>query len=208
MTLARTCRAAVAAAVALTVSVPAFAQQAGVKAGVNVSSVKDSDDFEGDSSRVGPIGGVWLRTAPAGRFSFQVEGLFSEKGFEMDLEVLGILAKADMRIRYVEVPLLGRVDFGGAGSGARVFALAGMAPAFKLAAHLTSDVHGEQQRDDVGDDVKAFDLGLAGAVGIEWRRVQVEARYTHGLTSIPTDPDSDQTIRNRVFSVLAGFRLR
>ena len=48
-----------------------------------------------------------------------------------------------------------------------------------------------------------------GGVGVEFGRAVIEARYTHGLRHINTDDNGDEDrIKNRVFSVTVGFRLR
>jgi len=80
-------RAVFAAAVFLILPAYAFAQQVGVKAGINFASLPPEEDENPDiPPRLGPVGGVWVRTAPANRFSFQAEGLFSEKGTHWDFD--------------------------------------------------------------------------------------------------------------------------
>jgi len=57
--------------------------------------------------------------------------------------------------------------------------------------------------------LKTLDLGFAFGGGIERRRYLVEARLTVGATDIAAasfpHPDA---LRNRTFSVMAGFKLR
>jgi hypothetical protein len=187
----------------------AFAQQVGVKAGINSASLTPEEDEDPDiSRRLGPIGGVWVGTALTSRFSFQVEGLFSEKGVKFDSGELGF-GGAEVRLRYLEIPVLARGDFGAAGSPTRVFVVGGAAPAFMLAARAKAEFEGEEQTRDIGDDIKPFDLGLVGGIGVEVGRALIEARYTHGLLHINEDDNGDEDrIKNRVFSVMAGFRFR
>jgi hypothetical protein len=47
-------------------------------------------------------------------------------------------AEIEIRIRYVEIPLLARADFGAPQSTTRLFVVGGTAPAFKLSSGLTS----------------------------------------------------------------------
>ncbi len=113
------------------------------------------------------------------------------------------------RIRYVEIPLLARADFGAPQSATRVFVVGGAAPAFKLSARGTAEFEGEKQTQDVGRQIERFDLGLIGGVGVEFGRALIEARYTHGLHRINTDDNEpEDRLNNRVFRVTMGFCLR
>jgi len=196
------------AAVFLVLPSSAPAQEIGVKVGANFASLTPEEDEDPDiSRRVGPVTGVWVRIAPLRRVSFQVEGLFSEKGVVFDS--LGFVDSGEIRLRYFEVPLLVRGDFGASGSAARVFVVGGAAPAFKLSARTKAVADGVEQTRDADDDIYAGDFGLVGGVGVEWRRALVEARYTHGIRHINTDDNGDEDrIKNRVFSLTVGFRLR
>jgi hypothetical protein len=202
------------AAVLLIFPASAFAQEIGVKAGANFASLTPEEDEDPDTSRrLGLLAGVWVRTPSTSRLSFQVEGLFSEKGVVFDgipvdpAEFLSV----DVRVRYIEVPVLARLDFGSRGSSTRprVFVAGGVAPAFKLSARSQAELAGEEQTADLSDDIEPLDLGLAGGIGMAFGRVQFEARYTHGLLKINVDDnDPNDRIQNRVFSLSAGFRFR
>ena len=199
------------AAVFLILPTSAFAQQAGVTAGVNFASLTPEEDEDPDiSRRRGLVAGGWFRTPPTSRFSFQAEGLFSEKGVKFENIPFDVnsVATVDIRVRYIEIPLLARFDFGTQGSTTRVFGVGGATPAFRLSARAKAEVEGEQETRDISDDIEPFDLGLAGGVGVEFGRVLVEARYTHGLWKINEDDnDPNDRIQNRVVSVTVGFRL-
>jgi hypothetical protein len=202
--------AAVVVAIAILVLAPfAFGQQVGIKGGVNLASLTPEEDEDPDTSRrLGPVGGIWVRITPAARVSLQVEGLFSEKGMKLAAPELGI-DSADLRIRYFEIPVLARAAVGSSGQAARVFVVGGAAPAFKLSgrAHATSG--GEEDTRVVGDEIYGLDLGLVGGLGLEFGRAVIEARYTHGIRHINTDDNGDEDrIKNRVFSVTVGVRLR
>jgi len=187
----------------------ARAQQVGVKAGVNFASLTPEENEDPDDSRrVGPIAGAWLRTRASGRISYQFEGLFSEKGVKFKAPAIGLEA-ADLRIRYVEVPAMIRAGLGAAGPAARAFVVGGAAPSFKLSARAKARSEGQQHVTDPGDEVYSFDVGLVGGFGLAVGRALVETRYTHGLRHINTDDNGDEDrIKNRVFSVMAGLRLR
>ncbi len=82
---ARRVARAVFGGVFLILPLSAFALEIGVKAGVNFASLSPEEDEHPDiPPKLGPVGGGWIRLAPANRFSFQAEGLFSEKGTHWD----------------------------------------------------------------------------------------------------------------------------
>ena len=204
------CVSLVAAAACLILPASALAQQVGIKAGINFATISPSEDENPDTSRrPGPVGGAWVRLAPASRVSFQVEGLFSEKGVTVDTVVpeLDGTVNSRLRLRYVEIPALARIDLGAAGSTARAFVIGGAAPAFRLSARAEATFGGQEQSRDISDAIHSTDVGLVGGFGVEFGRTLVEARYTHGLTHINTDDNGDWN-RNQVFSVMAGFRFR
>ena len=196
------------AALVLSLPAAASAQEVGVKAGVNFASLTPEEDEDPDMSRLpGFVGGLWIRIARSGRFSFQGEGLFSEKGVTVEAPSFG--GPFDIRVRYLEIPLLARADLGADGSSPRAFVAGGVAPAFKLSAHTKFVLNGVDQTRDIDRDIYSADVGLVGAAGIDFRRALIEARYTHGLRHINTDDNGDEDrIKNRVFSVTVGFRVR
>ena len=58
-----------------------FAQEVGVKAGLNFASLTPLEDEDPDIGlRLGPVAGVWVRLPTDGRVTFQGEALFSKKG--------------------------------------------------------------------------------------------------------------------------------
>jgi outer membrane protein with beta-barrel domain len=197
------------AAAVVIVPASALAQQIGVKAGVNFASLTPEEDESPDiSRRPGPIGGLWVRVAPARRVSVHVEGLFSEKGVRFDATALGLDGLADVRIRYLETPLLARADVG-APSSTRVFVVGGVAPAFKLSARSKASFEGREETKDTSDDIESLDIGLVGGVGLEFGRALIEVRYTYGLRRINKDAnDPEDSVKNRVIGVTAGVRFR
>jgi hypothetical protein len=184
--------------------ITASAQQVGVKAGVNSATLADLEDSDGSKRRLGLVAGVWVRVPVSGRFSFQAEGLFSEKGIAFE-EGDG---EGDVRLRYFEIPLLGRADFGTPGSTSGLYVVAGAAPAFKLSARVKFDEGGTDVTDDISDELESMDFGLVGGAGFEFGRASVEARYTHGLMDISKNEDESDKPKNRVFSVTVGYRFR
>ena len=201
----------VVAALLLIVPSSAPAQEVGVKAGANFASLTPEEDEDPEiSRRLGLVAGAWVRLPRTSRVSFQAEGLFSEKGVRFDDIVFVDGGSADIRVRYFEAPILARADFGAPTSPTRLFVAGGLAPAFKLSARSKTYVDEEEvDSRDIGDEIYSFDLGLVGGAGVQISRALIEFRYTHGLRHINTDDNGDEDrIKNRVFSVTVGFRLR
>lgn len=188
----------------------ALAQEAGIKGGVNFASLTRFDE-EADSTsrRLGLIGGVWVRLVSSGALSFQLEALLSEKGIKFEQAFEDIPVEGNLRIRYVEVPVLARFDAMPGGAPTRFYVLAGAAPAFRIGdGQLKLEAEGLDETldfEESGETLKSFDVGLVGAAGIEFGRALVEGRYTHGLL---VTGDGDDAPKNRVFSVMIGFRFR
>jgi hypothetical protein len=205
-------RAVLAGAVLAALPAQTFGQEAGIKAGFNSASLTPEEDEDPDTSRrIGFAGGGWVRMPVTPRFSFHVEGLFSEKGVKFNIPALPEFGggEIELRLRYLEIPLLARGDFADTGSTTRFVIVGGVAPAFKLAARGRAESAGEVDTQDLDDEVHGFDLGLVGGGGIEFGRFMVEARYTHGITHINTDDNGDEDrIKNRVFSVMFGVSFR
>jgi aspartyl-tRNA(Asn)/glutamyl-tRNA(Gln) amidotransferase subunit A len=83
-------------------------------------------------------------------------------------------------------------------------------PAFRLGdGRVTLKAEGQTESRSIeeltGETLKSFDLGLVVGAGVEFGRALVEGRYTHGLLETG---DGDDSPKNRVFSVLVGFRFR
>jgi hypothetical protein len=196
----------------------ASAQEGGLKAGLNVASLTgDLGYFGGNVEFSGPkrgtsrgdiaLAGAWLRVPAGGRVSFQLEALFSEKGFLVTAQGgwLGETLEDGLRLRYLETPLLARIDF----TPGRGFLVAGLVPAFKIAADREREFGTPAVTVDVSDDVQGFDLGVGAGAGLTFGRAVLEARYTHGLRPVfkPREGGNVPSLKNRAVSLTVGFRL-
>jgi hypothetical protein len=191
------------AALVVFTATPSFAQvnfSAGVKGGVNFAKLAfDPEEDECCDMRTGFIGGLFVVAPINETIAIQPEFLYSMQGAKFDL---GDEFESEVQLDYFQVPILVRADFA-TGGGARPFVLFGPTIGFNVKA---KDKFGDDE-DDIKDDVKNVDVGFAIAGGLQFGAASVEARYTHGLTNANDDPD-DQGFKakNRVFSVLVGFR--
>jgi hypothetical protein len=184
---------------------------AGVIAGANSASLTfpsaffPAEDVDVDfSRRTGFAGGVFVNF-PAGRVaSIEIGALFSQKGAAVQVTVPGLgFAEGDYRIGYLEIPVLGRAGIAQF-SKARIFLLAGPSIGIKLGARTKITVDGVSQTMDFSDEIPATDVGLAIGGRLEVNQALVELRYTHGFTNLA--PDAEGSVKNRVVSVLIGWR--
>lgn len=170
----------------------------GVKAGVNIATLKfDDDEDSGDvKSLVGAVGGLFLGKQINDTFGFRVEGLYSQKGAK-DAES-GEDAK--FKLTYIDVPVL--LTLGPASSGdTRFNVFTGPQFSFNTKAEFEFDGLTE----DADDEVKGTDFGWVLGAGLEKGRITADARYTLGLSNIA---EGGGSVKNGVFAVMVGVKLK
>jgi hypothetical protein len=198
---------------ALLVPVRASGQNltAGVKAGVNFANVDitASDVTVTPEQRVGFIGGVFVGLDINDKGGLIVEALFSQRGTRAKFTEDGVTVTDSFDVDYIEFPVLGRVTLK-ASDAVRVHLFAGPSFAFKVNDSEKVELNGV----DVTamfprTELKSFDTGLTFGGTLDIRRVLIDVRYTYGLTNIDDTPgDDDIEVKNRTFSVMAGFRFK
>ncbi len=170
----------------------------GVKGGI-VSSTLDltvPNFIVSADSQIGLTAGIFMGSPLAGPIHLDIEALITTKGARY---TFGDELENELRVTYLEVPVLARVGFG------RVFVSGGPSFAFKLKEVQKED--GEETI--VNDDVKKSDIGVAVGGGVSFGRWIAEARYTLGLINI-ADVDgggfAEPTAKNRTVAVMFGYR--
>jgi hypothetical protein len=202
---------AVALLLAALVPVPAAAQNVGggVKAGVVFADVPKLDEFtdlSGTDVRVGFSGGGFLTWSLNPTFAVQPEVLFTQKGAKQSGSESGIDYEFDVEVWYLEVPVLARANFGG--GAARGYVFGGPSFNFKLDARASTDIAGESEEEDIGEDVESFEFALVFGGGAEFGRFLVEGRWIEGLTNVAKDEEEDVMVdlKTRTFAILFGVR--
>jgi hypothetical protein len=156
------------------------------------------------SSKMGLTGGGYVTFPLANRFSFQPEALFAMKGVKLNETAGGTFSA---RLYYLDVPLL--VRFRPTSSERPAYLFAGPNFGIKMGNSAKLETTAQTADIDIDAALKTLDLGFAFGGGIERRRYLIEARLTVGATDIAAasfpHPDA---LRNRTFSVMAGFKLR
>jgi len=195
------------AALILTVGVSSASAQTspsfGVKAGVNFANL----DFSGDDvdvsfdQRMGLSAGAFVLAPMSETFGFQIEGLFSQKGAKFEEEGF----EESIEFDWFEVPVLARYTIPSS-TNTSFHLFAGPSFGFKLGAKSKFEFDGEEEEEDVDDQFKGFDLGLVIGAGVDFGKFTIDGRYTHGFTDLNDVDDEIVEIKNRVFSIMAGFR--
>ncbi|HEX6251245.1 MAG TPA: porin family protein [Gemmatimonadaceae bacterium] len=167
----------------------------GLTAGVNIATL-GGDDVDDAGNLTGFFLGVSLVRPMTDMISFQGEIAYSRKGATANFGGTEI----ELRIDYIDVPLLAKIHLGPATPG-------GVRPALFLGPFLGFKVGCEGEAagisadcEDADLDVKAVDFGLVGGAGIDFDRYGVFARYQFGLASIDDSNDSADAF-NRVIQI-------
>jgi outer membrane protein with beta-barrel domain len=192
---------AILTAILLCCPAPALAQgfSMGVKGGVNFADVT-FDQSGATSPRWFPVAGLFATLPPHWGVTLQPEVLYSMKGARLDAGG----APTSLLLDYVEMPVLGRVSM--TAFGRRVYVAGGPTFAFRVRARTRSAFSGVTEEIDIGDELRRFDLGIAGGGGVEFGALVFDARYTFGLTDIDKDKTDAATAHNRVLSLTGGWR--
>lgn len=155
--------------------------------------------------RTGFAGGVLVDVGMSSRAGFTTGALYSERGSKLDADFLGFgVGTIDMRMIYLDVPLLAR--FTVAGTADRGFSvLAGGLAGFRMHARMKASALGQSASETFTDELPAVDFGVTVGGRADFGRASVTAYYTHGLTDL-TEGLSPDPIRHRVATIMAGWR--
>jgi len=175
-------RVAIASLIAVSVAIPASAQQVnsglgiGALGGMTFTTIRtETNTFDiGLDGDYGYMFGIWFggnrdgRTGLMGEVSYVTKKVkFSDGDEELTQE-----------LAYIEIPVLFRIN---AGSRERdkpsLYFLVG--PSFDI--QIKSELEGVDSPDDF---YEGLDIGIMGGVGFEVVRIGVEARYNWGLRSV------------------------
>jgi opacity protein-like surface antigen len=165
------------------------AQTFGLKAGMNVSSVSESNT----KSKVGFYGGVLMNAPIATNFSIQPEVLYNSKGFK--IEDSGFEATANLD--YISVPVMFQYNV-----LPQMYLEAG--PEFSFL--MSAKAKGGGETADIKDSFKGFDMGIGLGAGYYFTpNIGLTARYVAGFTDIIKD-NPDSSVKNGVFQIGLAYK--
>jgi hypothetical protein len=199
------------------------------KAGVSISKFAPAENEENVSSLAGFTGGLGINILMGEKFSLQPELLFIQKGANYEFKQGigdGILqtATTDIRVNYLELPVLAKFTFGE--GKVKYYVNAGPSLSYGLGGKTdysinwtlgNETVYQEQAEGDVkfddypeeypAQDVyfqRRLDVGVqVGGGVILYKKVIVDARYGYGFTKL----DDEAQPKNRAIQITVGAPL-
>ncbi|WP_018478533.1 porin family protein [Pontibacter roseus] len=185
-----------------------FAQQVGIKGGATYSTFKggDTDNYK---YRLGYTGGLFLQRHIGSLVGVQVEALYTSKGALRETVVAGNLVEENVRLNYIDVPVLLHLSAGG------LFVDLGPQVSFISNAKYVVDAHSNSgdktvtSRTDITDNPYTVDFAYVGSIGYRASNgIGLEVRYTGGLKNIDDEGAYVRAERrNSSFSLMASYLL-
>jgi hypothetical protein len=172
----------------------------GILGGVNIFTFGGSD-ASGAKSRTSFFGGASLTVPLGSQVYVQPEVLYSGEGGTFDSAGTTV----EIKLAYLRVPVLLGVNLTpSARTGFRVFV--GPAVGLKLSCDVAVTSGGVTLSGSCASgSVKSVDVGATGGAGLTLHmprfNINLDARYTLGLTKILSDTD----VKNQGFSIGAGL---
>jgi len=192
---------------ALLIATPLQAQTTlGVKGGINIATVDTnvSDISDLVDSKTGFVGGGFVTLGLGSLFALQPELLYSQKGFQVD--EFGETVK--FNANYIEIPVLLKAQFKLAMLRPAVYA--GPVLSFETSCSLSAlevSVDCDDETAGVGER-KTNERGAVFGANLDFILGSItlilDGRYQLGLTNLDDDPDSDDSVKNNVWQIMAG----
>ncbi len=152
--------------------------QFGIKGGLNASKIYIDNTVNGNAL-IGFHAGVYGQFFSSKSFAIQPELLFSTKGYKAQYTELAI-QDINYNLNYLDLPILAVFKLGDAGE----IHLGGYA-SYLLSATISYETNLATGINKISkDDLKSFDYGLSGGLGINFGRFQIGGRYNFGLVSL------------------------
>jgi hypothetical protein len=193
----------------------------GILIGSNLSSISDADRGVRDvlgaaidtKRRVGLNAGIYASFPIGGAFALQPEAHYSQQGVNYEASVSGNSAKVSLKLDYVVIPLLLRIDVGSKASHLHPVLIMGASGAFRIScsseATSGSSTFSRQCSENTTstnpDPITKYDVAAIGGAGLSLsamgRSYALTVRYSQGLSNIATQTTGNISNKNNYFSV-------
>jgi hypothetical protein len=193
----------------------------GILIGSNLSSISDADRGVRDvlgaafdtKRRVGLNAGIYASIPLFGAVALQPEAHYSQQGVTYESTISGSSAKLGLKVDYVDVPVLIRVDVGNRASHLHPILLLGASGAFRISCSTSatsgsstfSQQCSENTTSTSTDPIKKYDVAAIGGAGLSLsalgRSYALTVRYSRGLSNISTQSGSNISPKNSVLSL-------
>ena len=192
---------------AVAMSSLAFAQQFGIKAGMNVSSLSKDSSLSDQGSKIGFNAGLFMNAPLAENFSIQPELLYSQMGEKYNQTIGSTTYARSKHLDYVTVPVMFQYK-----ATPAFYLEAG--PEFGLLVSAKNKFTNESTNNTINesanykDDLNTFNFGLGIGAGYYFtQNVGLTARYVAGLTDVAKNrPSGSDATRNNVFQVGLAYK--
>ena len=164
----------------------------GIKAGYNSATIGGLDNVSNvkELKALGGLhGGVFAQVKIA-IISLQLDALYSQQGAKWTDDNNG---SHDMKNDYINFPAVAKVNLG------PINVMAGLQYGILLSSKIDGDT------DPIGIITKS-DLSVPVGVGIDIKKLMLEARYNIGISNINNIPGSTDTFTNGVLQLSAGIK--
>lgn len=200
---------------AVVVGVISYAQQFGMKAGANISSISD-DGYDDAKSKLGFYGGLFVNAPLSEHFSIQPEVIYSQLGSEVkrNYTALGNTASINgkLNLEYITVPVMLQFK-----ATPQFYFEAGPEFGYLISAKQKGEVTLNNNvvssgSTDVKDNFNNFNVGAALGLGFDvTKNFGINARYVAGFTDINKNGEtslnnSNNKNRNNNFQVGLGYK--
>ena len=200
---------------AVAMSSLAFAQQFGIKGGMNVSSLSKDASLSDQKSKIGFNAGVFMNAPLAANFSIQPELLYTQYGAKGNytapvVTTSGVVNQefsSSTHFDYIALPVMFQYN-----ATPAFYLEAG--PEFGLSVSAKDKVKNETtgetlaESDNYKDNINGFNLGLGIGAGYYFTpNVGLTARYVAGLTDVAKNrPSGSDAVRNNTFQVGLAYK--
>ena len=200
---------------AVAMSSLAFAQQFGIKGGMNVSSLSKDASLSDQQSKIGFNAGVFMNAPLGSNFSIQPELLYTQYGAKGNytapvVTTSGVVNQefsSSTHFDYIALPVMFQYN-----ATPAFYLEAG--PEFGLSLSAKDKVKNETtgetltESDNYKDNINGFNLGLGIGAGYYFTpNVGLTARYVAGLTDVAKNrPSGSDAVRNNTFQVGLAYK--
>lgn len=208
---------------AVAMSSLAFAQQFGIKGGMNVSSLSKDASLSDQKSKIGFNAGVFMNAPLAANFSIQPEILYSQMGDKSTstkTTTVGgttVVSKTtgSTNLDYVTVPVMFQYNAtpgfyleAGPEFGLMVSGKSKGDTTVTSTTGTTTTTSTNSGSVDIKDNLNTFNFGIGLGAGYYFTpNVGLTARYTAGITDIAKDrPSGSDAVRNNTFQVGLAYK--
>lgn len=204
--------------ITLTMTTEVFAQNFGIKGGLNLSNMLVKDDSKTYSNNYKIKPGIHLGATAefplAEMLSFETGLLLSTKGFTESKATMlygGRFLKSKLRINllYLDIPLTvkGSSDLGRAKSFGVFGPYLGFGLSGKAIETFENSTISNAKNIKWESDFRRPDFGITMGAGVEINSFQIGLSFNLGLANISPNTDGGAKINNRVFGVSVGYRI-